>query len=83
MDKDRNGYKDYWERYEGGILREVSWANAGDTDEKPKHWIESPEEGQDKGYGGQDEPKKAKPKPTKGKATGTDKPADKPKPTGT
>ncbi|MFH2010351.1 MAG: hypothetical protein ABI333_27380 [bacterium] len=64
MDKDRNGYKDYWERYEDGKLREVSWANAGDTDEKPKHWIESPEEGQDKGYGGQDEPKEVK--PTKG-----------------
>ncbi len=68
MDKDRNTYKDYWERYEGGVLREVSWANAGDTDEKPKHWIEAPEEGKDKGYGGQDEPKKTKPTDKKPKA---------------
>lgn len=68
MDKDRNGYKDYWERYEGGVLREVSWANAGDTDEKPKHWIEAPEEGKDKGYSGTDENKKVKPKDKKPKA---------------
>lgn len=68
MDKDRNGYKDYWERYEGGVLREVSWANAGDTDEKPKHWIEAPEEGKDKGYSGGDEPKKTKPADKKPKA---------------
>jgi hypothetical protein len=68
MDKDRNGYKDYWERYEGGVLREVSWSDPGDTDEKPKHWIEAPEEGKDKGFSGQDEPKKAKPKDKKPKA---------------
>ncbi len=68
MDKDRNGYKDYWERYEGGVLREVSWSNAGDTDEKPKHWIEAPEEGKDKGYRGKDEDKKTKAKDKKPKA---------------
>ena len=65
MDKDRNGAKDYWERYEDGVLKEVSWANPGDTDEKPKHWIEAPEAGQDQGYRGRDEPKKARPAPRK------------------
>ena len=59
MDKDRNGFKDYWERYEEGALKEVSWADPNDTDEKPKHWIETPEEGKDKGYGGKDEPPKS------------------------
>lgn len=65
MDKDRNGYKDYWERYEGGQLAEVSWANPGDTDEKPKHWIESPEQGADKGFSGKDESGAAKQKGAK------------------
>lgn len=55
MDKSRNGYKDYWERYEDGVLQEVSWADPSDTDERPKHWIEAPEEGKDKGYRGEDE----------------------------
>ncbi len=68
MDKDRNGYKDYWERYEDGQLREISWANPGDTDEKPKHWIEAPEEGKDKGFNAKDEPTKSKPKDKKAKA---------------
>lgn len=70
MDKDRNGYKDYWERYENGKLAEVSWADPGDTDEKPKHWIESPDEGQDKGFRGKDEPGKAKAKAEKGEGKG-------------
>lgn len=71
MDKDRNGYKDYWERYEDGRLSEVSWANPGDTDEKPKHWIEAPEEGQDKGFGGKDESGGGAPtKASKGKGEG-------------
>jgi hypothetical protein len=67
MDKDQNGYKDYWERYDEGLLKEVSWADPGDTDEKPKHWIEAPEEGQDKGFRGDDEKGEDKPRPAAGK----------------
>ena len=64
MDKDQNGYKDYWERYDEGVLKEVSWADPGDTDEKPKHWIEAPEEGQDKGFRGDDEKGESPARPT-------------------
>jgi hypothetical protein len=84
MDKDRNGYRDYWERYEEGVLKEVSWANPGDTDEKPKHWIESPEEGRDIGFRGSDETGGGQPG-SSGKGGASDKPApgsDKPAPGG-
>lgn len=42
-DRDYDGYKDYWERYdESGTIDEVSWTDSGDASEKPKYWLSNP-----------------------------------------
>ncbi len=44
-DRDYDGYRDYWERYdEKGRIDEVSWTDEGATDEKPKYWLSRPAE---------------------------------------
>lgn len=46
-DRDHDGYKDYWERYdESGTIDEVSWTDSGDTSEKPKYWKTNPSPGE-------------------------------------
>ena len=42
-DRDYDGFKDYWERYdESGTIDEVSWTDSGDNTEKPKYWLSNP-----------------------------------------
>jgi hypothetical protein len=43
QDRDYDGYRDYWERYdESGTIDEVSWTDSGDQSEKPRYWLSNP-----------------------------------------
>jgi hypothetical protein len=42
-DRDFDGYRDYWERYdESGTIDEVSWTDSGDKSENPRYWLSNP-----------------------------------------
>ncbi|MCD6498101.1 MAG: hypothetical protein J7M25_07335 [Deltaproteobacteria bacterium] len=42
-DRDYDGYRDYWERYDDkGGIDEISWTDPGAQNEKPKYWLSNP-----------------------------------------